>query len=117
MSRNVEEAFNKIGGGFVSAITAFEFLDNIYEPELFIQQAHRVLEEKGLLFLTTRCVSGFDLQILWENSKSIYPPHHVSLFSVEGLIQFFQSNGHDPRAFDAGATGFGYRGQRLGGET
>ena len=35
----VEEGPSTKLGGFVSAITAFEFLDNIYEPVLFIQQA------------------------------------------------------------------------------
>jgi hypothetical protein len=65
----------------------------MFNVEEFIKHAHRVLEPNGLLFLTTRCISGFDMQLLWQRSKSILPPHHIILFSIEGLIQFFQSNG------------------------
>jgi hypothetical protein len=86
-------AFSENEDASVSVITAFEFLDSLFDPEVFVRNAHRVLEENGLLVLTTRNITGFDLQILWESSKSIMPPHHVTLFSIEGLIQFFESNG------------------------
>jgi hypothetical protein len=86
-------AFRERKDQSISIISAFEFLDSMFNPEEFIRQAYRILEMKGLLFLTTRCISGFDMQILWEHSKSILPPHHVSLFSIEGLILFFESNG------------------------
>ncbi len=77
----------------ISVITAFEYFEGIFNPENFIKQAYRILDNGGLLFVTTRCISGFDLQILRENSNSILPPRHISLFSIEGLITFFESNG------------------------
>lgn len=86
-------AFQSNSDGSLSVITAFDYLDSLFNPEAFIQQAHRILENKGLLFLTTRCISGLDMQILWANSKSILPPHHVTLFSIEGLVPYFESNG------------------------
>lgn len=86
-------AFKSNTNASMSVITAFEYLDTMFNPREFIQEANRILMEGGLLFLTTRCISGFDMQVLWENSKSILPPHHVSIFSVEGLIQLFESAG------------------------
>lgn len=77
----------------ISVITAFDYLDSLFNPEEFIRQAYRILDKKGLLFLTTRCISGLDMQILWKQSRSILPPHHVTIFSIEGLICFFQANG------------------------
>lgn len=97
MSRGLEfiekGAFQSNEDQSLSVITAFDYLDSLFDPEIFIRQAHRILEDNGLLFLTTRCISGFDMQVLWKNSKSILPPHHVTLFSVEGLVQYFESNG------------------------
>ena len=86
-------AFKQNGDASISVITAFDYLDSMFNPEEFISQAYRILEVGGLLFLTTRCISGFDMQILWQESKSIYPPHHVTLFSIEGLKMFFESYG------------------------
>ncbi len=88
-----KEAFKSNIDRSLSVITAFDYLDSLFNPEEFIQQAHRILEDKGLLFLTTRCISGFDMQILWANSKSILPPHHITLFSIEGLVTYFETNG------------------------
>jgi len=79
--------------GSLSVITAFEFLDTLYEPDMFGRDSFRALEPDGLLFITTRTVSGFDIQMLWSESKSILPPNHVTLFSIEGLITFFQRHG------------------------
>ena len=77
----------------ISVLSAFDYLDGIFKPEVFIKNIYRILSPDGLFFLTTRCSSGFDMQILGQHSKSIRPPSHVSIFSIEGLITFFESNG------------------------
>ncbi len=77
----------------ISVLSAFDYLDGIFRSEIFVQHVKRVLAPRGILVLTTRTISGFDLQILGEHAKSILPPNRVTLFSIEGLVALFENYG------------------------
>lgn len=64
-----------------SILTSFELFEHLYNPELFLKKAYDVLAPGGKLLFTTLNGQGFDIQILWEKSKSIFPPHHLNLFN------------------------------------
>ena len=86
------EKFNEINANAVSALGV---IDRVFNPEKFLNIAKSLLLDNGLLFLTTSTISGFDLQVLWDKSKSIFPPDRINLLSIEGLTTLFERNGFE----------------------
>jgi hypothetical protein len=79
----------------VSALTAFEQFEHQSAPFAFLKQLRNLLAERGVLFLTARTVSGFDLQILWDRTPYIFVPDHLNLLSVEGIEMLLERAGFD----------------------
>lgn len=69
----------------VGMVTVFEQLERQYDPEAFLRAAVKMLAQGGVLGLTTRSISGFDLQVLWGQAPYILVPDHMNLLSIEGL--------------------------------
>jgi len=74
---------------------AFGVLDRVFDPEKFLKLLNKILNKDGLLFLTTSCISGFDLQVLWNYSKSIYPPDRINILSIESLALLLEKQGFE----------------------
>lgn len=68
-----------------AVVTSFEVLEHLYSPADFLGHIYEVLLPGGLLIFTTFTISGWDLQVLGDQSKSISPPHHINLLSTESL--------------------------------
>ncbi len=81
--------------GPADAVLAFDFLDRCADPDVLVASARRTLEPGGLLLSTTTLISGFDLQVLWDRSKSIFPPDRLNLLSVEGLTKLLERQGFE----------------------
>ncbi len=75
------------------AVTAFQQLENQFSPLELVRTASQMLEPGGMFFLTTRTISGFDLQVLWDKTPYIFVPEHLNLLSIEGITRLIERGG------------------------
>lgn len=61
--------------------TAFELMEHLHSPRVFVEKVRSLLTPGGYFLFTTLNIEGFDLQVLWEKSKSIAPPHHINFLN------------------------------------
>jgi SAM-dependent methyltransferase len=73
--------------------SCFEVLEHLYSPLAFLQVMARALRPGGVVFLTSLCCDGFDVQALWERHPNIYPPQHINILSLAGYRQLFERAG------------------------
>jgi SAM-dependent methyltransferase len=66
-------------------LTAFELFEHLHNPLPFVEKVYNLLNPGGYLFLTTLNSLGFDIQILWERAKSVFPPHHLNFFNPRSM--------------------------------
>ena len=59
-------------------------------PRAFLQRLRALLRPQDILILTTLSGTGFDIQVLWERAKAVFPPHHLNFlnpWSIERLAR------------------------------
>lgn len=69
----------------VDVICMFDVLQRKVNPRQFLLNASTLLKEEGLLLLTCRSGTGFDILTLGQNSDSIFPFDHICLPSPKGI--------------------------------
>ncbi len=69
---------------------SFELFEHLHDPASFLEHLNHLMAPGDLFIFTTLSGSGVDIQALWEDSKSVTPPHHLNFFnpsSVKLLLQ------------------------------
>lgn len=91
----VEEIAENVSGynNFADLVVCFEVLEHVYDPVSFVQTLSNLVKPGGYVFVSTLCVDGFDIQMLWDKSNSIFPPHHINFLSVAGFEKLFARAG------------------------
>lgn len=79
--------------GQFDLMTAFELFEHLYDPAAFLDAVSFLLRPGGMFFMTTLNGEGFDIQILWERSRSIYPPCHINFFNPDSLAGLLRGKG------------------------
>jgi SAM-dependent methyltransferase len=76
-------------------MTAFELFEHLHDPLPFVEKVYSLLNPGGYLFLTTLNGLGFDIQILWERAKSVFPPHHLNFFNPRSMETLLVQKGFE----------------------
>ncbi len=91
----VEDIVENVAGydGFADLVVCFEVLEHVYEPLEFVRTLKKLVRPGGDVFVSTLGIDGFDLQILWDRSTQIFPPHHINFLSIAGFHALFERAG------------------------
>jgi len=73
-------------------LTSFELFEHLYDPDNFLKKVYKLLKKNGYFIMTTLNVQGFDIQLLWEKSKSVSPPHHLNFFNPGSIRRLMEMN-------------------------
>lgn len=79
--------------GCADLVTCVEVLEHVHDPLAFVLSLTRLVRPGGILFVSTLSIDGFDLQVLWDRSTQISPPHHINFLSIEGFRRLFARAG------------------------
>ncbi len=74
-------------------LVSFELFEHLHTPKFFVEKIHKLLKPEGYFIFTTLNGLGFDIQVLWERSKSVSPPHHLNFFNPWSVSKLFESQG------------------------
>jgi len=74
-------------------LTAFELAEHLYNPEAFFSKAYSLIKPGGHFIMTTLNGKGFDILLLWDDSKSVTPPHHLNFFNPASIGLLLQRVG------------------------
>ena len=92
---NVEES-----DGNFDLLMSFELFEHLYNPDEFLKKAWKLLKPNGRIIITTLNGQGFDIQVLWNRSKSIFPPHHLNFFNPDSIAHLLEINDFEIEIID-----------------
>lgn len=79
----------------VDVLVAFEVMEHLVDPGLFLAMAHRCVVPGGVVILTMPNGRGFEVEVLRERSSSV-PFDHVRLYNPESLELLLRRYGFLP---------------------
>ena len=81
-------------GASAKLIALFDVLERETSPSDLMLAVYEALGPGGLLVITARSGSGFDVQVLWEHA-TVFPLEHINLLSVEGIRELLTGAGFE----------------------
>lgn len=93
VSRPIESV--QPAGPNADVTTGFYLIDRCFDPGSLLATIRPMLAPKGLLFLVGSTISGLDLQVLWEKSRTTFPPENMNILSIEGIQILLDKSGFE----------------------
>jgi 2-polyprenyl-3-methyl-5-hydroxy-6-metoxy-1,4-benzoquinol methylase len=75
---------------------SFELFEHLYDPAGFLRCLSSLMHPGDLFIFTTLNGTGVDIQVLWEHSKAVSPPHHLNFFNPRSARMLLESSGFEP---------------------
>ncbi|MBF0340491.1 MAG: class I SAM-dependent methyltransferase [Magnetococcales bacterium] len=72
---------------------SFELFEHLHDPAAFLHQLNGLMATGDLFIFTTLSGSGVDIQALWEDSKSVTPPHHLNFLNPRSVALLLERLG------------------------
>src|SRR3954449_10242805 len=91
VEKPADDAHELEGAGDV--VTSFEVIEHVHDPVGFVRSIARLAKPGGLVLVTGLGGDGLDVQVLWEPSSAVSPPHHLNFLSVQGFEAMFRRAG------------------------
>jgi SAM-dependent methyltransferase len=76
-------------------LCSFELFEHLHDPKTMIEGAFRLLKPGGKFLLTTLNGLGFDILMMWKESKSVFPPHHLNLSNPDAVSALLRRVGFE----------------------
>ena len=77
------------------AFVSFELFEHLHDPAQFLNHLNQLMNSGDLFIFTTLSGTGVDIQALWEDSKSVVPPHHLNFFNPHSIQILLDRCGFD----------------------
>lgn len=72
------------------AFVSFELFEHLHDPQQFLSCVLNFMTKGDIFIFTTLSGTGVDIQLLWKNSKSVSPPHHLNFFNPNSIKLFLE---------------------------
>jgi SAM-dependent methyltransferase len=77
------------------AFVSFELFEHLHDPRVFLRHLLNLMSSGDLFVFTTLSGTGFDIQLLWEHSKSVSPPHHLNFLNPRSIAMLLKRIGFE----------------------
>ncbi len=92
---NLKREMSEDNINLADIILCLDYIQQESEPVNFLKSIKQYLKENGLLFLSTRVGSGFDILTLKGNNRNVFPYEHIMMPSKEGIKIMLEEAGFE----------------------
>ena len=74
------------------AISLWDTIEHITNPDLLMSNIKSLLEEKGYFFFSTPNTNSFEWKVMEKNHVQLLPPGHVNLYNSKNILNLLSKH-------------------------